>query len=552
MRLRSSALFLVLVSSMAAFAQSYPASAVSPATDASSVSPSGSLQGFSHGAVSSDASDSSASARLGAWDSAAGRLGYLPTSIEPRLPRKASAMAGDGSRTPSRLPRCPAPCANVTFDGLSNDQMVTPADPTGAGGTTHVVAAVNMNMAVYDKSGNLELGPLPLKKLMGGQPPILTDPKVVYDQYADTYVLIWLGLDFNSGTSRVMSVTIPDATAATKSSWCISSWNADQLAGDGKQLGDYPTLGYDQNRVTITTNQFTYAPGFPYRGSQIVSFDKTSFYGCSPAPIADIFTTDATKLPGGGRPGTLQAAQSVGVAPNGFLLGTVVECTQRTCVSKQLALYRVSGTPGAAALSKTLIDSRTSHIIFGGQAGAPASSWDSYWDVGDLRLTNAFFDGATGKVYGAHAVKKNLGSRSYIEAVSRFYEVGVADPISGSTLDRVGDVGAADVDTGWPAVATDIAGNLHVNLSRASGASGAKEFIGAWAAIVPPGVTTVSTMIRFGEGRSVYDVLRGPERWGDYNAINRDSVDGTQVWYFNQYVLNKTNWRQAIAEMVDL
>ena len=47
------------------------------------------------------------------------------------------------------------------------------------------------------------------------------------------------------------------------------------------------------------------------------------------------------------------------------------------------------------------------------------------------------------------------------------------------------------------------------------------------------------------------DALQGPERWGDFTAINRDPLDGQNVATFNQYASTATQWQQFISVVTD-
>ena len=87
------------------------------------------------------------------------------------------------------------PLAN--FEGLSNQDnfnvfgfRVNPPDPVGDVGPNHYVEMINLLFAVYDKTGNLLLGPVDTGTLWAGFPiEDCTDPSgdpiVLYDQFAD-------------------------------------------------------------------------------------------------------------------------------------------------------------------------------------------------------------------------------------------------------------------------------------------------------------------------------------------------------------------------------
>ena len=101
--------------------------------------------------------------------------------------------------------------------------------------------------------------------------------------------------------------------------WCVLHMSGDQVSNNGKQLADYPMVGFTENRVTLATNQFGYtnAPfvgGFKY--VQIVSFRKAQLYDCSvPVVPIKVFSRTQTKDPDGSPAFTIVPAISFGGAP---------------------------------------------------------------------------------------------------------------------------------------------------------------------------------------------------------------------------------------------
>ena len=96
-------------------------------------------------------------------------------------------------------PTIPSPIAN--FEGLSNANnfnlfgfRVNPPDPNGDVGPNHYVEMVNLAFAIYNKSGNLLLGPVDTGTLWAGFViPDCTDPSgdpvVLYDPIGDRWII---------------------------------------------------------------------------------------------------------------------------------------------------------------------------------------------------------------------------------------------------------------------------------------------------------------------------------------------------------------------------
>ncbi len=79
----------------------------------------------------------------------------------------------------------------------SSESNATPPDPTGAAGPNHYVHSVNSIVKIFDKTGNLLVGPVSLGAFLG----IGTnsgDPIVMYDQLADRWFVSQFGSTNNS------------------------------------------------------------------------------------------------------------------------------------------------------------------------------------------------------------------------------------------------------------------------------------------------------------------------------------------------------------------
>ena len=94
---------------------------------------------------------------------------------------------------------------NQNFDGISADGFAPP-DTNGAAGLTQYVQIVNVEFAVYSKTGTLLLGPARIHTLWAGfGGPCSTsdggDPIVNYDRIADRWVISQLSIFSRLGRS---------------------------------------------------------------------------------------------------------------------------------------------------------------------------------------------------------------------------------------------------------------------------------------------------------------------------------------------------------------
>lgn len=444
------------------------------------------------------------------------------------------------------------------FDAIPRIAPNWPADPTGAVGDSWFVTAVNVHVAVYGLDGQVALGPVALGSLFslpaGTQ---VFDPKVVYDHYTGHFVLAFLAYNGGKQKGWMLIVSMTDAAADNPGTWCERKIRADQLSGDGKQWADYPGLGFNESRITLTTNQFHFAGSQPFRYAQILSFTKSRLYDCGQDLSFKLFTGDDTRNPDGTKGFTIQPAVTIGEdATSQYLLSFRREGSS----GSSLTLRRLKVMGGKLKLSAVSMPSgRVDPAPYGTQGGGQVegpNAANTWWDTGDLRLINAFYDAELDRVYAAHAVAKDLEpdtiSGGYLESVIRWYEVNPGQQLSSSSISRKGIVGTPETDAAWPVVATDGSGNLFVAYSRASAVT--DEFLSAWAADIAPGETAESaTLLAAGEAR--FEASIGPERWGDYNGISRDPLTPSLVVVVNQYAASDgagptADWQQTV-DVVD-
>ena len=157
-----------------------------------------------------------------------------------------------------------APIAN--FEGLSNQDnfnvfgfRVNPPDPVGDVGPNHYVEMINLVCGVYDKAGNLLLGPVDTGSLWAGFPidectEPSGDPIVIYDQFADRWILSQFttrGIDFpdeplNEFYNCVAISTSGDPTG----SYFRYAFST------GFNFPDYPKYGVWRDSYLITTREF--------------------------------------------------------------------------------------------------------------------------------------------------------------------------------------------------------------------------------------------------------------------------------------------------------
>ncbi|WP_029037543.1 GEVED domain-containing protein [Salinimicrobium xinjiangense] len=130
----------------------------------------------------------------------------------------------------------------ITFDAANT--FHTPTDPTGAVGPNHYVNAWNSGFSIFDKEGNLLSPPADLESL-GGEftNEDLGDPIVVYDQFADRFLITQFSDSPNS-----LLVAVSQGPDPVNDGWYTYRFETGTFP-------DYPKFFVWSDGYYVTTNQ---------------------------------------------------------------------------------------------------------------------------------------------------------------------------------------------------------------------------------------------------------------------------------------------------------
>ena len=195
--------------------------------------------------------------------------------------RSRGYKSGDGALQLLKpaAPTIPAPL--LTFEGLSNEDnfnifgfRVNPPDPNGEVGPNHFVEMINLVFAVYDKAGNLLLGPIDTGSLWAGFP--ITDctdpsgdPVVLYDQFMDR----WLLSQFTTAGPEYFNCVAISTTGDPTGSYYRYAFST------GVNFPDYPKYGNWTDSYVITTREF--GPTVEY-GIGVYALEKNKMVNGNP------------------------------------------------------------------------------------------------------------------------------------------------------------------------------------------------------------------------------------------------------------------------------
>jgi cysteine-rich repeat protein len=435
-----------------------------------------------------------------------------------------------------------------TFDGLgqNQNQNVTPPDPHGAVGPDHVVSVMNITIAWYEKDGTLInssfLRDFFVDSLASS---IIADPRVMYDDHEDRWVVSTLEITTNPWTSRVL-LAVSD-TGDPGGSWTHTSIDTLLTIDNQQTFGDYPALGLGGQALYVSTNQYTTST-FYLMDARIFAVDK----GVGSGGLYDGGSASVSVLdpPGAAFNFSLSPAKVYGAHPDptvGTYLASYNGLMDRDTLDAYLQVF---------ALTDPLTSPRfVQEFVNMGQVDSfeltpPVPQWSGGKPLdngGRLLQSNTVW--RDGFLYASTELTPVSGPDAG-EGTVHWVQMSATAPGATTVFDQ-GDVGAEDIAldtrTFWPSVAVNANGDLGITFSI----SGPNIHPGAGFALRavtdPAGTTRPTEILRSGVASYVF--LDGNRnRWGDYTGVDADPSTGC-LWSFNEYAMGWNTWGTAWGEM---
>jgi len=462
--------------------------------------------------------------------------------------RSKGYKSGDGAlQLLSPTPTIPAPL--LTFEGLSNQDnfnifgfRVNPPDPNGEVGPNHFVEMINLVFAVYDKAGNLLVGPVDTGSLWAGFP--ITDctdpsgdPVVLYDQFMDR----WLLSQFTTAGPEYFNCVAISTTSDPTGSYYRYAFST------GPNFPDYPKYGNWTDSYVITTREF--GPTIEY-GIGVYALEKNKMVNGDPNArnvrfFIDGNDPDLLPLVGDGllpadpdgkqKPKTDTAIPIIGTQDDNASYGATFDALN---IWDLFIKWR--STPIASLELNTQLPTAPFDSIF---PCAPTSrdclpqpgivNPAQYLDILSYRQRPTFR-----LAYRNFKTYESLVTNQSVEATpgvagARWYEIR-RDGNGVYSLYQQGTYDPGDGVHRWMgSVAMDKKGNMALGYSVVNGTTvfPGIRYTGRLAGD-PLGQMTLGegTII---DGTGVQRTLN--PRWGDYTDITVDPTDDCTFWYVNEY-----------------
>jgi hypothetical protein len=440
----------------------------------------------------------------------------------------------------------------ISFNGQSNVNGVSPPDPVGDVGPNHYVAMANLTFAIYDKSGNLLLGPLNNNTLWAGfggdcQTDNSGDPIVVYDHLADRWILTQFTASGPTYFNCVAVSTSPDPTG----SYFRYAFTT------GANFPDYPKYGIWPDALYISTREF--AGGGPFAGVGAYAVNRAQLIAGNPAPQVISFLVPPGAAPynvgDGLLPSDLDGPTPPPAGAPNFFVGSMDNGGGYGAPQDALTLWKFHADfamPGNSTftLANTLpvaaFDSVYPCTPAGSRACIPQPGTGNKIDILSYRQRPTWR--LAYRNFGTH---ESLVTNQSVEAAPnvagiRWYEL--RDPDGAVTIHQQGTYapGVSDGIHRWMgSIAMDQFGNMGLgySASNATAIFPSSRYTGRLAG------DPLGTLPQ-GEGSIVAGTgsQTGSQRWGDYTSLNVDPVDDCTFWYVNEWLpVNGGNWTLRVG-----
>jgi hypothetical protein len=424
----------------------------------------------------------------------------------------------------------PDPLIFKNFQGFLDPGTYIPPDPYLAAGPMHIMGTDNSRFRIWNKDGSMVKSINAdswFSSVLGGVGAF--DPKVLYDHFAKRWIMVWL--DQNDNPARgyfLISVSDDSIPAGTWYNWAIPS-NVYGTTNSGS-WGDYQGVGFDNQALYITANQFAF--GGSFQGTRIRIIPKSELYANTAGQLTwkdlwDLREPSAFARTFGTRPTVMYSTSSEYylLVQSPYNTGTFV------------TLYKITNpvtNPVLTAVNVpvTSYNSPSGASQLGG--GSPNLETGGSGFVFEPIFRNGF-------LWAVHSVR-NPSFPSYSSV--RYLKLNV-------TSNTAAEDAAMGADGYWhfyPALAVDKDQNVAIAYSR----SGNTEYVGAFYTsrlnTDPPNTLSGSRLIQPGKANYVKTFGGGRNRWGDYNGIWLDPTDQNNFWALTEYAETPANtWAAQVS-----
>jgi len=421
-----------------------------------------------------------------------------------------------------------------SFPGISMTNYIPP-DPTIAAGPEHIIICANSTFIILDKEGTVLKSIAAVAWWSPAWPDENGDPQVIYDHYANRWVLVWM--QYNSGVQTAGNLIAYSDDSDPLGTWYMYRLDT-KMHGTvpSNTWGDYPKVGYDEEAIYIMTRCIDFSGG-GHLYNKIRIINKSELYSSNTGPLTykDIWDI---RMPGQGSAGPVLDCITPGISytpgTGGWFFWAMGIYGGAPVSADFYALYRIinpltSPTLRGKVLPVQLYTSPPLANQLGGGMGIETIGWITKGPV--MR---------DGYLYVAHDIQNSTNS-SYSSI--KYLKV---DLTSHSIVDNI-EFGNDGYFYLFPSITVDKDHNAAITFSR----SADNEYIGAYYSTKHANDLEISPSQPFaiGKGNYVLTYGQGINRWGDYFGIYLDPANDYDVWMISEYAAAINIWGTYVGHI---
>ncbi|MEX2242505.1 MAG: hypothetical protein WD716_01530 [Fimbriimonadaceae bacterium] len=405
------------------------------------------------------------------------------------------------------------------FPGIQFTGLVPP-DCSAAVGLGHIVQTVNSRIAFYDKVTELATFLQNSTQFFAGLPGVVSfqfDPRAIYDQYNDRFIIIFLAQDDGSSASQVLIAVSDDGDP--NGNWNRFLLDTSVTIGGTDSWLDYPMVGHTEDALVISGNMFGFGGG-PFTGIQSFVISLADLYANTGVTSTPFTVT--------GQGFNLQPGETY--TPGAT---TVFGISLNTTTSVRLWAFTGLDTATPALASTTV-----AVPSFGTVGAAPSGSVTFGIDTISGRTMDAVSRGT--RFLGAHTIQAAGPTKSSI----RWYEFEMGTwPTAGSpTVVQQGNITLPGNQ--WacmPAISKNADDSISVLYTRSSSSIVSDLVVSSRSTFDPLGTMGAPTLIKQGIAPNAAG------RWGDYFTVAVDPNDDRTFWGHGMVTRSDGLWATEIS-----
>lgn len=416
-----------------------------------------------------------------------------------------------------------SPAASLNINGVLDNGTLIPPDINGAVGSTYVMETTNQEFRIYTKAGalNSTVTITTFFSATGGSG--YYDPHIVFDPNNNRYIICIDGNASNGDGGLFLAVS---QTGDPTGNWY--TYGIDAL-GNATDFLDYPQMGFNNNWVVLTGNDFLAAGG---NVGKIYVFNRASVYSGS-AGTLNTFTDNTASL--------ISPAATYDASQNTEYL--VTDWNGSSGGNGYVRLSTITGTASAPAYttgSTIGVNQPWSETA----VNAPQLGSTNLIEDGDTRIHSCIYRNSS--LWFTHSVFLPATTPTY--AASDWWQINPA----AATVTQFGRIAdpAGKIFYYYPSLDVNTNGDMLIGYSM----SGPSNYASAEYALhlSTDAVNTLETPVLFKAGVAGYfkDYGGGRNRWGDFSGTAFDPSDNT-FWTFQEWANTGNNWATQIAHIPD-